>query len=334
MLSFGGISLRHGLLLAPLAGYTDAAFRAICRLHGAEYQVTEMVSSRALCYHDKKTPRLARVGEEELPCAVQIFGSEPAYMAEAAAMVEKGMAGGAAPSAIDINMGCPVKKIVSAGDGSALLKNPSLAYDIVKAVKGAVSLPVTVKIRVGYTEKEKGKGIPEFAKALEEAGASLITVHGRTREAMYSGQVDLASIAAVKAAVSVPVVGNGDIASAEDALRMLRETGCDGLMIGRGAVGNPFVFEEIAAALEGRDYTPPTVEERLSLALLHLSLLEKEAERALATGESAPPFAAEARKQIAAYTKGMREGAALRAALCRAASLAEMTAIIRQASES
>ncbi len=323
MLSFGGITLRHGLLLAPLAGYTDAAFRAVCRQYGAEYQVTEMVSSRALCYRDKKTPRLARVDEAELPCAVQIFGSEPLYMAEAAAMVANGMAGGAVPSAIDINMGCPVKKIVSAGDGSALLKNPALAYDIVKAVKGAVSLPVTVKMRVGYTEKEKGKGIPELAKALEEAGASLIAVHGRTREAMYGGSVDLASIAAVKAAVSVPVVGNGDVASAADALQMIKETGCDGVMIGRGAVGNPFLFAEIAAALEGREYAPPTVAERLEVACLQLELAAKDKGETLA--------ASEARKQIAAYTKGMRDGALLRAAVCRAASVAEMRDILLRA---
>lgn len=322
MLSFGGITLRHGLFLAPLAGYTDYAFRAVCRRFGAEYQVSEMVSSRALCYRDKKTPRLARVDAGELPCAVQLFGSEPPYMAEAASMVAQGMAGGVKPSAIDINMGCPVKKIVSAGDGSALLKNPTLAYDIVKAVKDAVSLPVTVKIRVGYTEKEKGKGIPELALALEEAGASLIAVHGRTREAMYGGTVDLPSIAAVKAAVSVPVVGNGDIASAKDALRMLKETGCDGVMIGRGAVGNPFIFEEIAAALEGREYLPPTVETRLATALLQLDLAIAD------KGETLAVF--EARKQIAAYTKGMRDGALLRAAICRAESAAEMRDILRR----
>ena len=270
MLTFGNVKLKHGLMLAPQAGYTDFAMRRVCRMRGAEYEVSEMVSSRALCYHDAKTPALARVSAEELPMAVQIFGSEPPFMREAAAMVAAGLGGGVAPSAIDINMGCPVKKIVSAGDGSALMRDPALVYEIVSAVASAVSLPVTVKIRAGWDSEHKNA--VEVAKAAEAGGAALLTVHGRTRAQMYSGSTDRAVIAAVKAAVSVPVVANGDIRTGADALSMLEETGADGLMVGRGAVGNPFVFEEIAAALEGKEYTPPTPTERVETALLQLRL--------------------------------------------------------------
>lgn len=312
------VALKHGLLLAPLAGYTDRAMRTVARMHGAEMTVSEMVSSRALCYHDEKTPILARVGADELPMAVQIFGSEPRFMAEAAKMVEGGMGGGVRPTAIDINMGCPVKKIVSAGDGSALMKNPSLVYDIVRAVSLAVSLPVTVKIRAGWDEVHKNA--VEVAKAAEAGGAALVTVHGRTRAQMYSGTADRAVIAAVKAALSVPVIGNGDIFSAADALSLMNETGCDGVMIGRGAVGNPFIFEEITAALEGREYTPPTPSERIKTALyqLRLSILDK-GER---TGIN------ETRKQICEYLRGMRGASAVRVRIIRAESYGEIEAII------
>ena len=322
MLTFGNITLKHGLFLAPLAGYTDRAFRTVCRALGAEFQTTEMVSSRALCYHDKKTPLLARIDQEELPASVQIFGSEPSFMAEAAAMVAEGMAGGAVPSAVDINMGCPVKKIVSAGDGSALLRKPELAFDIVKAVKRAISLPVTVKIRVGFGKEDRGVGIPAFAKALEEAGASLLAVHGRTRADMYSVEVDLASIAAVKSAVSIPVVGNGDIKCAADAVTMLRETGCDGVMIGRGAIGNPFIFAQIAAALEGRAYTPPTLREKMVVALWQLRLAASEKGEYTAVVES--------RKQFAAYTSGVRGASALRGRMNAITTIAEAEALCRE----
>jgi nifR3 family TIM-barrel protein len=317
MLSFGNVTLKHGLLLAPLAGYTDYAMRRVCRLHGAEYEVSEMVSSRALCYHDAKTPALACLRAEELPAAVQIFGNEPDYMREAAVMVASGLGGGAMPSAIDINMGCPVRKIVSAGDGSALMKDPSLVYRITEVVASAVSIPVTVKIRAGWDRAHINA--VEVARAAEAGGAALITVHGRTRSELYSGKADRAVIAAVKAAVSVPVVGNGDICTAADALSMLEETGCDGVMIGRGAVGNPFLFEEIAAALEGRAFTAPTVRERLDTALLQLRLaIEDKGER---DGVS------EARKQFCEYLRGVRGASAMRVSINRAATYAEIEAL-------
>ena len=319
-MTFGSVSLPYGLFLAPLAGYTDTAMRRVCRAFGAEYTVSEMVSAKALCYHDKKTPLLARVCEEDLPSAVQIFGSDPASMAEAANMVAAGMAGGVPPSAIDINMGCPVKKIVSAGDGSALMKSPSLVEAIVSAVVKAVSLPVTVKIRAGWDETHKNA--VEVAKAAEAGGASLIAVHGRTKTQMYSGKADLSVIAAVKEAVTCPVVGNGDIATAADALRMKEETGCDGVMIGRGAVGNPFLFAELRAAMDGKAYTPPTPAERVDTALLQLRLAIAEKGEMVAVTES--------RKQFAAYLHGLRGAAAVRGQINAALTYAEAEALARE----
>lgn len=320
MLTVGNIHLPYGLFLAPLAGYTDTAMRRVCRSFGAEYTVSEMVSAKALCYHDTKTPLLARVEACDLPSAVQIFGSEPASMAEAARMVAEGMAGGVPPSAIDINMGCPVKKIVSAGDGSALMKSPTLVYDIVSAVTAAVSLPVTVKIRAGWDDAHKNA--VEVAKAAEAGGASLVAVHGRTKTQMYSGKADLSIIADVKNSLQIPVVGNGDIATAADALRMMEETGCDGVMIGRGAVGNPFLFAEIRAALDRRDYTPPTTHERVETALYQLRLAcEEKGERVAVT---------ESRKQFADYLHGLRGASAVRGRINAALTYAEAEALAQE----
>lgn len=316
-MKLGSTELRYGLFLAPLAGYTDMAMRTVARKYGAELTVSEMVSARALCYGDQKTPALARVLPQELPMAVQIFGSEPQFMAEGARIVAAGMAGGVVPTAIDINMGCPVKKIVTSGDGSALMKNPALAYDIVKAVTAAVDLPVTVKIRAGWDEKNKNA--VEVACAVEEAGASLVAVHGRTKTQMYSGHADYTIIAKVKESLHIPVVGNGDILSAADALRMKRETGCDGVMIGRGAVGNPFLFAEIRAAMDGVPYTPPTPALRMREALWQLRLaMEEKGEREAVLSS---------RKQFADYAAGLRGASALRGAVHKAESYAEIEAL-------
>lgn len=329
-LKIGNTELRHGLMLAPMAGVTDRTFRRICLARGAEYTVSEMVSAKALCYEQKAKKKeyetsasaaLASVFKGDEPLAIQIFGSEPAFMAEAAAMLESGEYRGcisdASPAAIDINMGCPVKKIVSNGEGSALMKTPALAADIARAVVNRVKLPVTVKIRAGWDAKNKNA--VEMAKMLEDAGVSAICVHARTRDQFYSPGIDMEIIAAVKSAVSIAVIGNGDIYSAADAKRMLEQTGCDGLMIGRGAMGNPWLFDEIACALEGREFIAPSGEERVALALRQLE------DMIAARGERAGFV--EGKKHMAWYSAGLRGSAAARNDIMQASSIDEIRAI-------
>lgn len=327
-LRIGALTLRHGLMLAPMAGVADTSFREICRRYGAEYTVSEMVSAKALCFEQRgrasapaRTAQLANITEGEAPMAIQLFGHEPEFMAEAARLIEAGTYRGAEraqpPAAIDINMGCPVPKVVSNGEGSALMRNTPLAAEIVRAVKDAVHLPVTVKIRAGYTNEEKNA--PEFAKAMEAAGADLICVHGRTRQQFYAPSSDNTVIAAVKRAVRVPVVGNGDLFCGADALRMLEETGCDGLMPARGTLGNPYLFAEILAALEGRAYTPPTATERLELAFAHAAdMVARKGERV-----GLP----ESRKHMVWYCKGLRGAATARGAIMQAEGLESIRAI-------
>lgn len=330
-IKLGNITLKHGLMLAPMAGVTDKAFRKICRECGAEFTVSEMLSAKALCYEqvskkagfESKTAPLAALDCDEHPSAVQIFGSEPSFMAEAAARLEtldyKGCTSQIRPAAIDINMGCPVHKIVSNGEGSALMKSPTLAADIVRAVKGALrEIPVTVKIRAGFSNENKNA--VEMAQAVAEAGASLICVHARTREQMYNPGIDLGIIASVKEAVNVPVVGNGDIYSAADALNMMRRTGCDGVMIARGARGNPWIFSEIAAALDGEEYIYPVFEDRMDTIIhqLHMMVDEK--------GERTA--AAEAKKHVAWYIKGVRDAAGMRDRVMKSESTRELCDIL------
>lgn len=330
--TFGNVILPHGLALAPLAGVSDRAFRRVCRACGADFTVSEMVSAKALCYEQKKksvkersvSGQLASVMREELPMAVQIFGSEPDFMAKAARMIEAneyiGCMSEVPPSAIDINMGCPVKKVTGNGEGSALLKNPTLIGEIVTAVVKAVSIPVTVKIRAGWDSNSINA--PEVAKIIEASGASMLTVHARTREQMYEPGVDRSVIKAVKEAVSIPVLGNGDIYTAADALSMMDETGCDGVMIARGAMGNPWIFSEIRAALEGKEYTPPPASERFEVALTQVQ--EMIAEKGERVG------IAEAKKHLAWYCHGMEGAAAARGRLMQAASYDELAAILRE----
>ncbi|MBQ8357921.1 MAG: tRNA dihydrouridine synthase DusB [Clostridia bacterium] len=327
-LKIGTATLAHGLMLAPMAGVSDTSFRILCRRAGAEYTVSEMVSAKALCFEQKSRPSvpartapLAAITAEEAPMAVQLFGSEPDFMKEAAMLLEsgqyKGAAGEVCPVAIDINMGCPVAKVAGNGEGSALMRDPRRAAAIVRAVKDAVRLPVTVKIRAGWDDNSKNA--PEFAKRMEAAGADLITVHGRTRQQFYAPYSDNRVIAAVKQAVSIPVVGNGDLFCAADVARMREETGCDGVMIARGAMGNPFLFSEILAMDEGREYTPPTDRERIALALTHAAdMVARKGERI---------GLAEARKHMLWYCKGLRGASVAREALTRAEGLEEIRAV-------
>lgn len=330
--AIGTTILEHGVMLAPMAGVTDRTFRLLCRRFGAEYLVSEMVSAKALCYEQRAKRReaervsgtapLAAVTRAESPMAIQLFGSEPAFMAEAAVMLEessyRGCLSEIAPSAIDINMGCPVRKITGNGEGSALMKDPALAAEIVSAVVRAVRLPVTVKIRAGWDRDSVNAS--EFAKALEQAGASLVCVHARTREQLYAPGIDLSVIEAVKNSVKIPVIGNGDIASAEDALFMMDRTGCDGVMIGRGAMGNPWIFAELSAALEHRDFIAPTFSERMAIALEHLDgMLSHKGERV---------GLAEAKKHMAWYLTGVHGAAATRAAIMTAQSSEDLRALL------
>lgn len=305
--------------LAPMAGDGDRAFRLICREHGAGYLCSEMVSAKALCYGDKKTPALARITGAESPMAVQIFGSEPEFMARGASIViENAKADGVLPSAIDINMGCPVHKVVSNGEGSALMKNVALIEKIVSAVARAINIPVTVKMRLGWDAGSVN--VVEAAKAAEAGGAAAVCVHARTRAQMYSPGVDFSHVAKVKAALGIPVIANGDIFSAHDALDAMKKTGCDGVAIARGALGNPWIFEEIAAAEAGREYTPPTKDERVRVALRQLEYsIEDKGERVAVV---------ESRRYLGRYLKGMSGATKVRELLCRASSAAEIREIL------
>ena len=301
--------------LAPMAGVTDSTYRKICKSFGADFVTTEMVSAKGLYYKSNKTAALMAISQEEQSCAIQLFGSEPQIMAEVAPQL---VASGAA--VIDINMGCPMPKIVGNGDGSALMKNPALAGKIVKAVKKAVNVPVTVKIRKGWDSNT----CAEFAKILEANGADGITVHARTKEQLYSGKADLDVIKEVKAAVKIPVIGNGDIFSAQDALNMLDFTGCDGVMVGRGALGNPFIFREIKELFKtGKVGVLPTETEKLKTALLHT--------KALCADKGEHIGVLEARKHIAWYVKGIKNANNLKNRVFSATTLSEIAEILENA---
>lgn len=315
----GNHRLKYGLMLAPMAGFTDRAMRVLAAGCGCEWAVTEMVSAKATVYGDKKTAGLARILPDEGRVAVQIFGSEPDIMARAAEMLSHGYGDGyVPPCAIDINMGCPVNKIFSNGEGSALMRDPDLIHRIVRATAGATELPVTVKIRAGVDGDNLNA--VECALAAEDAGAQLVCVHGRTRVDMYSGSVNKEIIKNVKNALHIPVIANGDVTDGASAVSMLHDTGADGVAIGRGAVGNPYIFEEIIAALDGKPYTSPDMRTRAECALEQLRLASLDKGERIAVPE--------ARKQIALYLKGFRGAAAIRAAINMATSYKEVESII------
>ena len=297
-LQIGNVILPNNLILAPMAGVTDLPFRLICKEQGAGLLCMEMVSAKAIYYNNKNTEELMAIDERELPVSLQLFGSDPDIISEMAKRIEE------KPFAIlDINMGCPVPKVVNNHEGSALMKNPKLVEEIVTKTVKAIKKPVTIKIRKGFDDKNINA--VEIAKIAEASGAAAVAVHGRTREQYYSGKADWEIIAKVKDAVSIPVIGNGDIVDGISAKKMLDETGCDGLMIGRGVQGNPWIFREIAAYLEQGIVLPrPDQNEMKEVILKHAKMqLECKGEY---TGIR------EMRKHISWYTKGMPNSARLR----------------------
>lgn len=313
-MKIGNLEIKNGVFLAPMAGVTDRAFRRICAEFGAECVTSEMISAKGLCYDDRKTRELACLSDDIRPAGIQLFGCEEYYMAKAAEKLMEFK-----PDFFDINMGCPVKKVVSCGEGSAMMKNPEKCEKVVRAVKNAVNVPVTVKIRTGFDSKHINAS--EVAKYCEQGGASAVTVHGRTREMMYSGKADLNEIARVKKSVSIPVIGNGDVCSVQDYVRM-KETGCDGVMIGRGSMGRPWIFGEIKTYINGEEFVPPTNREIAEIILHQLELVE---------GFAFKEYLLTMRKQISWYTKGISGSADIRRRLNQAVTADDFKALIEEA---
>lgn len=313
-LRIGNVTLENNLILAPMAGVTDLPFRLLCREQGAGLLCMEMVSAKAIMYHNKNTESLLEIHPDELPVSLQLFGSDPDIISEMAKRIEERDF-----AILDINMGCPVPKVVNNGEGSALMKNPALAERIVGKTVKAIKKPVTVKIRKGFDESSVNA--VEIAKAAECAGASAVAVHGRTREQYYAGKADWDIIAQVKAAVKIPVIGNGDVTDGESAKELLKQTGCDGIMIGRAARGNPWIFREIHAFLEnGEVQARPSAEEVREVILRHAALQLQVKGEYIGIREM--------RKHLSWYTAGYPNSSRLRAKINEMETMDELIASV------
>lgn len=319
-LQIGSVRVDGRFIMAPMAGVTDRAFRQICRDCGAALTVSEMISTRALLFQDKKTRQLLQLAPNEKPGWIQIFGHEPESMAEGA--VKALEISGA--ELLDINMGCPAPKIVRGGDGSALMRDPKQASSVIRAVVDAVSVPVTVKFRKGWDEESVN--YLDFARMVQDSGASAVTLHGRTRTQMYAGRADWDAIAQVKQALSIPVIANGDVSSPEDARRILAYTGADGVMIGRGALGNPWLFAQCQAMDDGKESPQsPELAERLSTARVQIELAREYKGERIAM--------LEARKHLAWYVKGVRGTKKLKAKISALTSLDQLEELLEQVAQ-
>lgn len=303
----GDVTLANQVALAPMAGVSDRTYRRLAKEQGVGFVCTEMISAKGLIYHNEKTLAMLRPSPDEHPVAVQLFGSEPEIMAEAARLTA---AQGA--DVIDINMGCPVMKVVKNGEGSALLRTPERAAAIVKAMAAATTVPITAKIRLGWDDSSRNA--VDVARRLEAAGAAAITVHGRTREQMYHGEADWDAIAQVAAAVQIPVWGNGDIADGPTAARRLRESGCAGIAVGRAAQGNPFVFRDIITYLRDGKTVSASAEERIDMCMRHLRLLAQDKGEAVAVREM--------RTHVVGYLRGLFGATGVRRDLMPSVSVA------------
>ncbi|MCW3491668.1 tRNA dihydrouridine synthase DusB [Dethiobacter alkaliphilus] len=314
-MQIGSLALQNKVILAPLAGVTDSSFRILAREMGCALVFTEMISAKGAVCAPEQTLKIARFTSQERPIGIQLFGSDPEIFARATELCN-----GQAPDLLDINMGCPVKKVAGKGEGCALMRDPDKAYAITKAVCDAAAMPVTVKMRKGWDDSEVNA--VEVALAVQEAGAAAVTVHGRTRAQGYSGRADWSVIARVKEALRVPVVGNGDIWEPQDAQRMLQETGCDAVMLARGVLGNLWLIRRTVHYLETGELLPePEMAERVRLACRHLEMVVEEKGEYMAVREM--------RKHMAWYLKGMRGAAQVRNEIMRAKTEQEMTAILK-----
>lgn len=313
-MKIGSVVIPNQVVLAPMAGVTDKAYRIIAREHGCGLIYTEMISAKALTYKNIRTKALLDLTGEEQPIAVQLFGSEPETMADAARIAVREGA-----LILDVNMGCPVPKVVKNGEGSALLNNEDVAYRIVRAMVKAVDVPVTVKIRSGW-DKENIIAV-DFAKKMEEAGASAVAVHGRTREQFYAGKADWEVIKRVKEHVTIPVIGNGDIWTPEDAQEMLETTGCDAVMLGRGILGNPWLISRTVHYLQGKEVNLPTLRERINGAIKHLDLTISLKGETIGVREM--------RKHLAWYLKGLPYTAPLKEVIFKAVTRSEIIDLLK-----